>query len=312
MSAEDSEIPGPQTPIEITPEQFEDELWITPPFQPIRALSALALTACGFGLYEFVLISFWSAPWMGIHDRIPWPAFALLALALIVALAGVRLGLGLSSPHAKLGIGVFAILACIVLGVGGGRFVSYTMHGTLNPPHQLNIAVGQRFPAFALPDQQTTIHRGPTLTGAAGAAVIFVYRGDFCPFARFELADLTMHADEFRRARVDVIGISADPIERSKMLAGYLRTDIPLLGDPSETVLAPLGLVQHHVSGEPDNAIPAFFIVDRDGFVRWIFTSPYYRELPTVSTLLDAAKSVTAGETSGEVSPQSAPKASQR
>jgi peroxiredoxin len=307
MSAEDSEIPESRAPDEIRPEQFEDELWITPPFQPVRALSALALTACGFGLYEFVLVSFWSAPWMGIHDRIPWPAFAVLALAMLVALAGVRLGLGLNSPHAKLGIGVFAILACVVIGVGGGRFVSYTMRGTLSPPHQLNIAVGQRFPAFALPDQQTKIHRGPAGAGA-NATVIYVYRGDFCPFARFELADLTRHADEFKSARVDIVGISADPIDRSTMLAGYLRTDIPLLGDPSESVLAPLGLVQHHVSAEPDNAIPAFFVVDRDGFVRWIFEPPYYRELPTVSTLLDAAKSVIAGEPSQH----SAPTTSQR
>lgn len=310
MSTEDSEIPGSHPPIEIAPEQYQgqyDDEWSTPPFQPVRALSALALTACGFGLYEFVLISFWSAPWMGIHDRIPWPAFSLLAAALIVALLGTRLGLGLNSPHAKLGIGLFAILACIVIGAGGGRFVSYAMRGTVSPPHKLNISVGQRFPAFALPDQQATIHRGPALDGA-DATVIYVYRGDFCPFARFELADLTRHADEFKSARVGVVGISADPIERSKMLAGYLRTEIPLLGDPSETVLTPLGLVQHHVSAEPDNAIPAFFVVDRDGVVRWIFTSPYYRELPTVSTLLGAAKSVIAGEPSQH----SAPTASQR
>lgn len=296
MSAEGPEIPRSIEQIEITPAQYEDA-WITPPFQPVRALSAFALTGCGFGLYEYVLISFWSAPWMGIHDRIPWPAFASLALAMLITLAGVRLGLGLNSPHAKLGFGLFAFLACVVVGMGGGRFISYTMRGTLNPPYKLNLAVGQRFPAFALPDQHGTVLRGPALAGA-DASVIYVYRGDFCPFARFELADLTRHADEFRRARVEVVGISADPIERSKMLAGYIRTEIPLLGDTSERVLAPLGLVQRHRSGEPDNAIPAFFVVDRDGVVRWIFTSRYYRELPTVSTLLDAAKSVIAGESS--------------
>jgi peroxiredoxin len=194
-----------------------------------------------------------------------------------------------------MGFGLFAFLACVVVGMGGGRFISYTMRGTLNPPYRLNLAVGQRFPAFALSDQHTAMHRGPAMTDA-DATLIYVYRGDFCPFARFELADLTRHAAEFRNARIDVVGISADPIERSKMLAGYLRTEVPLLSDTRETVLAPLGLVQRHVDGEPDNAIPAFFLVDRDGVVRWIFTSRYYRELPRVSTLLEAAKSVIAGE----------------
>ena len=289
MSAEGSELPDSHTQIEI------EESWITPPFQPLRALGAALLTVSGFGLYEYVLVSFWSAPWMGIHSRVPWPAFALLAVAMLATLAGVRLALRLDSPHAKMGFGLFAFLACIVVGMGGGRFVSYTMRGTLNPPHTLNLAVGQRFPAFALPDQNGVIHHGPAIAGA-DVTLIYVYRGDFCPFARFELADMTRHAEEFRRARIDVVGISADPIERSKMLAGYLRTEIPLLSDTKESVLAPLGLVQRHVDGEPDNAIPAFFVVDREGVVRWIFASRYYRELPTVAALLDAAKSVIAAK----------------
>ena len=287
MGAESSEIPGSDAQIEI------EESWVAPPFQPLRALGAALMTACGFGLYEFVLVSFWSTPWMGIYDRIPWPAFAMLAVAMIATVVGIRLALRLDSPHAKMGFGLFAFLACVVVGMGGGRFISYTMRGTLNPPYQMNIAVGQRFPTFALADQNGAIHRGPA-TADADSTFIYVYRGDFCPFARFELGDLTRHVDEFRRARIDVVGISADPVERSKMLAGYLHTEIPLLSDPKESVLAPLGLVQRHVNGEPDNAIPAFFVVDREGVVRWIFTSRYYRELPTVAALVDAAKSVVA------------------
>jgi peroxiredoxin len=268
-------------------EQYE--AWVTPPFQPVRAIAALALTASGLGLYEYVLVSFWSTHWLGIHDAIPWPALAMLAIAMLAAIAGMRVALRLNSPHAKLGFGLFGFLACIAVGVGGGRFISYVMRGTVNPPHTLNLAVGQRFPEFALRDQQNRIRRGPSAAGA-DATLVYVYRGDFCPFARFELGDLTRHAEEFRQARIDVIGISADPIERSKMLAGFLGTQIPLLSDTGETVLAPVGLVQRHVNGEPDNAIPAFFIVDREGLVRWIFASRYYRELPTVESLIEAAK----------------------
>jgi thioredoxin-dependent peroxiredoxin len=272
-----------------------DEPWTTPPFQPLRAIGSVILIACGFGLYEYVLVSFWSVPWMGIHDRVPWPAFALALAALVLSIAGLRLALGLASPHAKLGFGLFAFLACVVVGAGGGRFVSYAMRATLNPPYKLTLAVGQRFPSFALPDQNDTIQRGPA-PSEAGATIVYVYRGDYDPFARFELAELTAHADDFKRAGVDTFAVSTDQIERSKMLAGFLRTNIPLLSDNSESILAPLGLVQHHRNGEPDNAIPAFFIVDRDGAVRWIFTSPYYREMPRPDTLLDAAKSVIAGE----------------
>jgi peroxiredoxin len=285
--------------------EFYDDPWVTPPFQPIRAICSLVLIACGFGLYEYVLVSFWSVPWMGIHDRIPWPAFAILAVAIALSIAGLRLALGLYSPHAKLGFGLFAFLACAVVGAGGGRFVSYVMRATLNPPFTLKLAVGQKFPGFALTDQNDSIHHGPE--SGSDATLIYIYRGDYDPFARFELAELTTHADGFRRAGVDTIAISTDQVERSKMLAGFLGTKIPLLSDNSESLIAPLGLVQRHRNGEPDNAIPAFFIVDRNGVVRWIFTSPYYRELPPPGTLLDAAKSVIAGESASRQSPPASP-----
>jgi peroxiredoxin len=281
-----------------------DEPWVAPPFQPLRTLATLALIAGGFGLYRYVLVSFWAVPWMGIHERIPWPAFALLAAALTLSIAGLRTALGLHSPHAKLGLGLLAFLFCIVVGAEGGRFVSYAMRVTVNPPFTLNLSVGQPFPTFALIDQNGATHRGPVPTDAA-ATLIIVYRGDFDPFARYELAELTARADEFRRAGVDVIAISADPIERSKMLAGFLNSNIPLLSDNHESILAPLGLVQRHRNGEPDNAIPAFLIVDRDGVLRWIFTSPYYRESPSPETLLDAAKAVIRGESATPPSPRS-------
>ena len=283
-----------------------DEAWVAPPFQPLRVIVTLALIGGGFGLYEYVLISFWSVPWMGIHERIPWPAFALLALALVLSIAGLRAALGIYSPHAKLGLGLLAFLFCIVVGAGGGRFVSYAMRVTVNPPFTLKLGVGQHFPTFALVDQNGATRRGPVVSGAA-ATLIVVYRGDFDPFARYELAELTQHADEFRRAGVDVIAISADPVERSKMLAGFLNTNIPLLSDEHESILGALGVVQHHRNGEPDNAIPAFMIVNRDGVVRWIFTSPYYRESPYPETLLDTAKSVIAAESTTPPARQSSP-----
>lgn len=243
---------------------------------------------------------------MGIHERIPWPAFAILLAAILISIAGLRLALSLYSPHAKLGFGLLAFLACIVVGAGGGRFVSYAMRVTVNPPFTLNLTVGQRFPSFALADQNGSIRHGPVPSNL-DATLIYVYRGDYCPFARFELAELTERANSFRSAGVDTLAISTDPIDRSKMLAGFLHTEIPLLSDNSESILAPLGLVQHHQNGEPDNAIPAFFVVDRDGVVRWIFTSRYYRELPTLDTLLDAAKSVIASRAGTHPAPPAKP-----
>jgi peroxiredoxin len=263
-----------------------EEVWIRPPFQPVRAVLALVFTAGGFGLYEYVLLSFWSSPTMGIHDRIPYPAYFGIAAAMVLCVLGVRLALGVWSPHAKLALGLLAFFACAAVGIGGGRFVSYTLRGTRNPPFTLDLKVGDRFPAYALRDQADTIRQGPE-AGTNGTLVV-VYRGDFDPFARFELAELTAHQPDLRSKGVKTVAISADPIERSKMLGGFLGTDIPLLSDEKQTLLKSLGLIQHHRDGEPDNAIPAFFLLDRDGVVRWIFTSPYSREMPSMENILAA------------------------
>jgi peroxiredoxin len=276
-------------------DEFADEPWQRPPFQLGRAIAALLLTAAGFGLYEYVLVSFWSSPALGIYDRTPWPVYLIFIGALILTLAAVRVALSLESPHAKLGFAMLAFLACLAVGVGGGRFVSYMVRGTLNPPFQLALKAGERFPAFNLSDQNGSSVSGPINSGSA-ATLIYIYRGDFCPFSRFELEQLTQRRSDFEHAGIAIVAISADPVERSSYLARYLRTSIPLISDQSETILKPLGLVQAHRDGEPDNAIPAFVIVDRDGVVRWTFTSPYYRELPTPDALLDAARTVAKGD----------------
>ena len=148
----------------------------------------------------------------------------------------------------------------------------------------MNLKVGDHFPRYALPDQNGAMHQGPE-SGAHGTLIV-IYRGDFDAFARYELAELTAHQAELEARGLKTVAISADPLDRSKMLAGFLHTSIPLLSDQHETLLTPLGLVQHHRDGEPDNAIPAFFILDNAGIVRWIFTSPYYREMPPLEVLL--------------------------
>jgi peroxiredoxin len=183
---------------------------------------------------------------------------------------------------------MFAFLASAAVGIGGGRFVSYTMRGTLNPPINLALTTGDRFPDFELPDQNGRLYQRPI----NATALILIYRGDFCPFSRYELAELTTRSAEFRQRGIRMLAISADPAERSKMLAAFLHTDIPLLSDVRESLLGPLGLIQHHRNKVPDNALPAFFLLDRSGVVRWIFTSPYYREQPSADSLLEQAAAI--------------------
>jgi peroxiredoxin len=266
-----------------------EEPWQVPPSQPLRVVAAVLFLAAAATCYGYTLLNFWSSPALGIHLRIPYPAFLLIALSLILGLTALRIALGLWSPHAKLAIAGLALLACLTFGVGGGRFVSYTMRGTRNPPFKLALAVNDRFPDFRLIDQNGRSHDA-SLFGASPQTLVVVYRGDFDPFARFELNELTRMQEQFRQAGVQIVAVSADPPQRSTMLAHFLGTQLPLLSDPAESLLGPLGLVQHYSNGQPDSAIPAFFLASKERRVKWIFTSPYYREQPRSSTILEAAR----------------------
>jgi len=278
-------------PAEAEAEAAAQEPWHVPPAQPLRVIAAVLLLISGAVSYGYALVNFWSSPALGIHLPIPYPAYILIAMGLILALAALRVALGLWSPHAKLAIAGIAFLTCLTFGIGGGRFVSYTLRGTRNPPFKLDLAVGDRFPDFKLTDQNNVTYDGE-LFKASPLTLIVIYRGDFCPFARFELAELSQHLDEFHKAGIQTVAISADPHDRSTMLSHFLQTSLPLLSDSSEVLLSRLGLVQHYSNHQPDSAIPAFVLVDRQGRVRWIFASRYYREQPSPQAILDAGRSL--------------------
>ena len=75
-----------------------EETWIALPFQPIRAVLALIFIAGGFGLYDYILLSFWSSPTWGFTTEFPTPAYFGIGAAMLLALIGVRLAIGVWSP----------------------------------------------------------------------------------------------------------------------------------------------------------------------------------------------------------------------
>ena len=206
-------------------------------------------------------------------------AYLLIALSLILGLAALRTALGLWSPHAKLAIAGIALLACLTFGVGGGRFVSYTLRGTLNPPFKLKLHVNDRFPDFRLADQNDQSHDGDIFSASPRTLVVGLPRR-LRPVCQVRVGRTLTNAGAVSQSRRTNRRAQRRP-PATLHDAGALSPDsIAALSDPGESLLGPLGLVQHYANGQPDSAIPAFFLVDRNRRVKWIFTSPYYREQP--------------------------------
>src|SRR5579871_5404394 len=155
-----------------------EQPWRVPPAQPLRLIAAIVLLVCGAVSYGYVLMNFWSSPGLGIHLATPYPAYILIGLGLVLGLAAIRVALGLWSPHARLAIAGIAFMASITFAIGGGRFVSYTLRGTRNPPFKLALSVGDRFPDFKLADQNGVQHDS-ALFDAGPLTLVAIYRGDF-------------------------------------------------------------------------------------------------------------------------------------
>lgn len=81
-----------------------------------------------------------------------------------------------------------------------------------------------------------------------------------------------------------MVGISVDPIEKSKDLAQSLGLTFPLLSDPDLAVIRAYGVADE----SNEIAWPSEFIVDRDGTIRWRATAQSVGTRPSAADVLRA------------------------
>ena len=102
-----------------------------------------------------------------IHARVPWLLLGLLwaggALGLAALLRRFRWG--------RLGV---VLLELPLIALASWYFLSFSYL----PPHELKVAPGAPFPAYALPDQDGELRRFEPAT-ARGPALYVFYRGDW-------------------------------------------------------------------------------------------------------------------------------------
>lgn len=89
---------------------------------------------------------------------------------------------------------------------------------------------------------------------------------------------LQKHYASIAEQGVALYAVSVDPPEASEALRRRLGVDFTFLSDPQGQVLDQLGIHQRggRIDGA-DIAYPAQVLVDRDGVVRWTYTSESYR-----------------------------------
>lgn len=132
------------------------------------------------------------------------------------------------------------------------------------------IEEGQR-----VPELQVSTSEGETIDlGAPGSPlVLYFYPKDDTPGCTREAVDFTSLADEFRKARAKVVGISRDPMSRHVKFATKYGLKVPLASDEDGAVSEAFGTWgEKSLYGRKYMGMArATFLIGPDGVVRKVW-----------------------------------------
>jgi peroxiredoxin len=171
-------------------------------------------------------------------------------------------------------------------------------------PAGLGLHVGQEAPDAKLVDVTGSSHSLKALYGS-GPTVVLFYRGGWCPFCNLQLHEFAEAKGEFERRGVQIVAISVD--QPSAEAKTQMRHGVPFLmlsdsrldahrafrvvhvpGAEERSALAGYGIDLAAYSGEMHGsfAVPAVFLVDRAGAVRFAHVDEDYKTRPSAAQML--------------------------
>ena len=107
--------------------------------------------------------------------------------------------------------------------------------------------IGKRFPEFSLENQDG---KTVTLNDFAGKwLVLYVYPKDDTPGCTIQGKSFTASKDDFDKANIAVVGVSADDVASHKSFCNKFGFTIDLLADPNQELLKAAGVGQSDYKG---------------------------------------------------------------
>ncbi len=101
------------------------------------------------------------------------------------------------------------------------------------------------------------------------------------------MASYARNWNRFQSERVDLAGISVDPVENNRAMVEKLLLPFPLLSDPEGRVIKSWGVWS---DGEGGIARPAIFAIRPDGSFAWRYVGRDFADRPTDDELFDSLR----------------------
>jgi peroxiredoxin len=174
---------------------------------------------------------------------------------------------------------------------------------------QSALKTGDRCPEFSL-----TNARGEHISSrrllAKSDLVISFYRGAWCPYCNLEIKALSQNLAEIRAIGAELVAISPQVPEKSEQQSDSLKLDFEVLSDTGNQLAKQFGLVftlpqavrplyqaweidipAHNGDDQFQLPVPATYIIDQAGFIRYHFVDSDYTKRLEPSVIMDQLRS---------------------
>jgi len=176
-----------------------------------------------------------------------------------------------------------------------------------------SVKVGQKFPAFILPNQTGQLIRSEDLN-RAGPLVVTFYRGGWCPYCNLALRGMQRVLPDIERLGGRLVAVTPEQPDDSLSTAEKAGLTFDVLTDDGLGYARQLGIVwkipdyalqwheqyfglhfeQHNGVGHRDELpVPATFVVDRNGVVAWCFLEAAYWKRADPKDVVEAVRRLT-------------------
>ncbi len=163
------------------------------------------------------------------------------------------------------------------------------------------IKVGDPAPDFELPSTKGTWVRLSQYFPHNPVLLLFV-RGDWCPGCHMMLRTYERYKHRFYEKNVIILGIGPDPLGVNQAMIERLGVSFLMLSDENFSVIRRYGnryenaLLQKTAAYEAGVPLPAAYLTDRYGIVRYISSSEYVGEFLDPNTIFPVLEQIEDGE----------------
>lgn len=176
----------------------------------------------------------------------------------------------------------------------------------LTVPGARTSAIGSRLPDFLLPDQHGRLRRLEDFL-ADGPLVVSFNRGHWCEYCQLELRAFTAAHSEIAKRRAQVISIMPERMEYTRELSVACNETFPILTDMDNAYAMELDLVvwlgeevttllksagvdldRSQGNGMGFVPIPATFVTDSSGTIRFSHIDPDFRRRAEIDAVIEA------------------------